>query len=67
MGWGEYPNEYNPRVHGPYDPARWYGKRKLYFKLRCGVLLIVIVFNYSGHSLWTSQVGGTTGMDCKEG
>lgn len=28
MGWGEYPPEYNARVHGPYDPARFYGKRK---------------------------------------
>lgn len=22
----EYPKEYNPRVHGPYDPSRYYGK-----------------------------------------
>uniref|UniRef100_A0A8D8ZIM4 ATP synthase subunit f, mitochondrial n=1 Tax=Cacopsylla melanoneura TaxID=428564 RepID=A0A8D8ZIM4_9HEMI len=26
MGFGDYPVEYNPRVHGPYDPARFYGK-----------------------------------------
>nr|SVE92787.1 EOG090X0JXG [Megafenestra aurita] len=26
MAWGEYPAEYNPKVHGPYDPARFYGK-----------------------------------------
>merc|ERR1711963_50839 len=26
MGFGEYPAEYNAKVHGPYDPARWYGK-----------------------------------------
>lgn len=25
---GEYPPEYKPNVHGSYDPARWYGKRK---------------------------------------
>uniref|UniRef100_A0A8D9ECI5 ATP synthase subunit f, mitochondrial n=1 Tax=Cacopsylla melanoneura TaxID=428564 RepID=A0A8D9ECI5_9HEMI len=25
MGFGDYPVEYNPRVHGPYDPARFYG------------------------------------------
>lgn len=25
----EYPKEYNPKVHGPYNPARYYGKRKL--------------------------------------
>ena len=24
----EYPKEYNPRIHGPYNPARFYGKRK---------------------------------------
>lgn len=28
MALGEYPAEYNPKVHGPYDPARFYGKRK---------------------------------------
>lgn len=28
MAWGEYPAEYNPKVHGPYDPARFYGKGK---------------------------------------
>lgn len=26
MAFGDYPAEYNPKVHGPYDPARWYGK-----------------------------------------
>lgn len=25
---GDYPADYNPKVHGPYDPARFYGKRK---------------------------------------
>lgn len=28
MGFGEYPADYNPKVHGPYDPARFYGKRE---------------------------------------
>lgn len=28
MGFGEYPAEYIPEKHGPYDPARYYGKRK---------------------------------------
>lgn len=28
MGFGDYPAEYNPKVHGIYDPARFYGKRK---------------------------------------
>ncbi|XP_012266791.2 putative ATP synthase subunit f, mitochondrial [Athalia rosae] len=26
MGFGDYPAEYNPSIHGPYDPARYYGK-----------------------------------------
>lgn len=25
---GDYPPEYNRAIHGPYDPARYYGKRK---------------------------------------
>ncbi len=25
---GNYPAEYNRAVHGPYDPARFYGKGK---------------------------------------
>lgn len=34
MAFGDYPVEYNPSVHGPYDPARFYGKRKyLYFNV----------------------------------
>lgn len=31
MGFGEYPAEYNAKVHGPYDPARFYGKGKYKF------------------------------------
>jgi len=30
LGIGEYPAGYNANVHGPYDPARFYGKRKLH-------------------------------------
>ena len=29
MSWkhiGMYPPEYNPKIHGPYDPSRFYGK-----------------------------------------
>ncbi|KAJ8683528.1 hypothetical protein QAD02_019320 [Eretmocerus hayati] len=26
-GFGDYPKEYNPAVHGPYDPARYYGPK----------------------------------------
>jgi len=28
MAFGDYPAEYNPKIHGPYDPARYYGTRK---------------------------------------
>lgn len=28
MAIGDYPIEYNPKIHGVYDPARFYGKRK---------------------------------------
>ncbi|XP_050315206.1 putative ATP synthase subunit f, mitochondrial [Anthonomus grandis grandis] len=30
-GFGDYPPEYNPKVHGPYDPARYYGKADVPF------------------------------------
>lgn len=26
MGYGEYPAGYNAKVHGPYNPATYYGK-----------------------------------------
>ncbi|EAT40196.1 AAEL008059-PA [Aedes aegypti] len=26
MAFGDYPVEYNPKIHGPYDPVRYYGK-----------------------------------------
>lgn len=26
MGMGDYPVEYDPKKHGPYDPAKYYGK-----------------------------------------
>lgn len=36
MGFGDYPAEYIPEKHGPYDPARFYGKgephRQIYFQ-----------------------------------
>jgi hypothetical protein len=31
MGLGELPREYNRKVHGPYDPAIFYGKSKFNF------------------------------------
>lgn len=33
MGFGDYPKEYNPAVHGTYDPARYYGPSKFLSKL----------------------------------
>lgn len=27
MKYGNYPDDYEPKVHGPYDPARYYGKK----------------------------------------
>ena len=29
----EYAPEFNPRVHGPYDPAKYYGKGYLIYYL----------------------------------
>ncbi|XP_021695303.1 putative ATP synthase subunit f, mitochondrial [Aedes aegypti] len=26
MIFGDYPAKYNPKIHGPYDPVRYYGK-----------------------------------------
>ncbi|XP_014213453.1 putative ATP synthase subunit f, mitochondrial [Copidosoma floridanum] len=31
MGFGDYPAEYNRAVHGPYDPARFYGPKDTAF------------------------------------
>jgi hypothetical protein len=30
MNIGHYPKEYNPRIHGIYNPASYYGKRKIW-------------------------------------
>lgn len=32
MGFGDYPAEYNPKIHGIYDPARFYGKREYRYR-----------------------------------
>jgi len=37
FGLGEYPPEYNPRIHGPYDPSRNYGKGQFLCTLVCTV------------------------------
>jgi len=31
MAWGEYPPEYNAKVHGTYDPGRYYGPKDTKF------------------------------------
>ena len=47
-GFGEYPVEYNSKVHGAYDPAKYYGKG--YYlrnhKLFINRILNNIVFKY---------------------
>jgi len=48
MAWGEYPAEYNPRVHGPYDPARYYGKRKV-FAFNCVTLSVNFIRFHCGN------------------
>lgn len=30
FNFGQYPAEYDAKIHGPYDPARYYGKRKYF-------------------------------------
>ena len=32
----EYPKEYNPRVHGAYDPSRFYGKAQPLTEVKLG-------------------------------
>lgn len=44
MGFGDYPAEYNPRVHGPYDPARYYGKGKSFIFFNSGIFQIDDLF-----------------------
>jgi len=34
----EYPKEYNPRVHGPYNPARFYGNAEPLSQVKIGEL-----------------------------
>ena len=30
LGIGQYPPEYNPKIHGAYNPGTYYGKRKYF-------------------------------------
>lgn len=47
-GAGHYPKEYNPKIHGPYYPFRFYGKRKCYFHIDVIVdNRIVLVVNFT--------------------
>lgn len=51
MGFGDYPAEYIPEKHGPYDPARYYGKRKYHnqkrfkkwFKIKILIRLVLCI------------------------
>lgn len=62
MAWGEYPAEYNPKVHGPYDPARFYGKGNLLYLFARNQLPIisfvgnlgrpVSLLNFTGAERW---------------
>lgn len=55
MAFGDYPVEYNPSVHGPYDPARFYGKRKYsYFNLGLNIKRYNEKFNIHWHYITTS-------------
>lgn len=40
MGFGDYPAAYNAEVHGPYDPARYYGKGMSSFELPVTVNIV---------------------------
>jgi len=31
MVWGDYPKEFNPKIHGAYDPSRYYGPKDTKF------------------------------------
>ena len=46
LGLGECPPGYNPKVHGPYDPAINYGKSKL--------LYVLPYFKRRNHRLWSA-------------
>merc|ERR1711976_135361 len=36
FGAGQYPAEYNPRVHGPYNPGTYYGKDLAFKDVKIG-------------------------------
>lgn len=50
MGFGDYPAEYNPAKHGPYDPARYYGKRKHQITVKFTNLLLIFNKSLDPHS-----------------
>ena len=39
FGLGELPKGYNPKVHGPYDPAIYYGPREYWDKIHFSAIL----------------------------
>lgn len=46
---GGYPVDYDPARHGPYDPARYYGKRE-FVALVQWLQLIIILYNSFVHA-----------------
>lgn len=44
MGFGDYPAEYNPKVHGPYNPAQYYGKRKYSDVPMANIHYVILIF-----------------------
>lgn len=42
---GGYPVEYDPIKHGPYDPARYYGKREFITCNIFSLIQLIILYN----------------------
>lgn len=42
---GRPPQQYNPNVHGPYNPGTYYGKGIIIFKIKFN-MNINIIYNY---------------------
>ena len=47
----EYPRDFNPRVHGPYCPWRYYGKRKNVYTVAKNVMEKGLQYKYVGRKL----------------
>jgi hypothetical protein len=47
LGLGELPKEYNKAVHGPYDPAVFYGKKDVPLSQVCHIITSKLRFRTS--------------------